>query len=1100
MPHIFDNINQPLLNALAGTMNLAYRADFCVGYFNLRGWQSLAHHVERWPGGEGHCCRLLIGMQGRPEDELRRFYSLNKNDQAVDLSQAKRLLLQAAEEFRRQLMYGAPTNADEAALRTLVDQLQSGKLVVKLYLRHPLHAKLYLLHRDDFNVKLVGFVGSSNLTFSGLRGQGELNVDVLDQPAAIELSQWFEDRWTDNRCYDISESLIEVINASWARRDMLTPYELYLKIAYHLSQEARAGLTEFRLPAQFDGLLFDYQEAAVKIAAHHLNKRGGVMLGDVVGLGKTLMATALASIFQEDQALETLILCPPNLVGMWQHHVEQYRLIARVMSLGMARKELPKLKRYRLIIIDESHNLRNRDGRTYSVVQDYIRANESKCILLSATPYNMSFNDLSAQLRLFIDESADLGVRPETYIRKIGGELAFTARHQAPMRSIRAFEQSEEIDDWRDLMRLYLVRRTRSFILDNYTQTDPVTGRRFLTMRNGRRAYFPVRVPKTVTFSVTEDDPYRVLYSDDVVSLINALDLPRYGLGQYVHEATAKKASVDEKKLLENLGRAGKRLMGFSRTNLFKRLESSGMAFLQSLRRHIVRNEVFLYAIDNSLDLPIGTLDAVSLDPREDDERDADAPDTNDGNSARAIYEIYVNADPTRFKWVSPNFFTPLLHKHLTDDVERLRAVMRLAGEWSVERDSKLSALVALLEQHADEKVLIFSQFADTVDYLVDQLTGFIGRDIGAATGTATNPTLLAQRFSPTSNNLSIPPEDELRVLIATDVLSEGQNLQDAAIVVNFDLPWAIVRLIQRAGRVDRIGQTAERILCYSFLPADGVEQIIRLRRRVQDRLRQSGEVVGSDERFFEDDALEQQLKDLYTEKSGILDIDVDNEVDLASYAFQIWHNATKDDPVLAKKISDLPNNVYSARQYTGSTQYPQGVLAYMKTADGTDALAWVDSHGENVTQSQLTILKVAECSPSEPPIPRHESHHALVEHAVGLMIQETATTAGALGRSRSIRRRVYERLAGHFEYLKKTAPLFIPADLERTIDDIYRHPLRSTATDTLSRQLRAGIEDATLAELVIALRSDERLSLIQEDVDQQEPMILCTLGLYNTI
>jgi len=141
-------------------------------------------------------------------------------------------------------------------------------------------------------------------------------------------------------------------------------------------------------------------------------------------------------------------------------------------------------------------------------------------------------------------------------------------------------------------------------------------------------------------------------------------------------------------------------------------------------------------------------------------------------------------------------------------------------------------------------------------------------------------------------------------VLIATDVLSEGQNLQDCAVVVNYDLPWAIIRLIQRAGRVDRIGQKSDKIYCHSFLPADGVERIIQLRRRVRQRLRENAEVVGSDEAFFEDTD-EKPILDLYNEKSSILE-ETDNEVDLASFAYQIWKNATDAEPKL-KKIIERP-------------------------------------------------------------------------------------------------------------------------------------------------------------------------------------------------
>src|SRR5262249_6066395 len=149
------------------------------------------------------------------------------------------------------------------------------KLVVKLFLRHPLHAKLYLLYRTDPINPIIGYLGSSNLTLSGLSHQGELNVDVLDHDAARKLAQWFDARWNDRWCVEITEELIQVIEESWAREEALAPYYIYVKMAYHLSQEARAGLSEFRIPLEFGHRLFDYQVAAVKIAAHHLNKRGG---------------------------------------------------------------------------------------------------------------------------------------------------------------------------------------------------------------------------------------------------------------------------------------------------------------------------------------------------------------------------------------------------------------------------------------------------------------------------------------------------------------------------------------------------------------------------------------------------------------------------------------------------------------------------------------------------------------------------------------------------------------------------------------------------------------------------------------------------------
>ena len=240
-------------------------------------------------------------------------------------------------------------------------------------------------------------------------------------------------------------------------------------------------------------------------------------------------------------------------------------------------------------------------------------------------------------------------------------------------------------------------------------------------------------------------------------------------------------------------------------------------------------------------------------------------------------------------------------------DATTLRNFLVRFGEWQPAKDAKLHALEALLvDECPDRKVLVFTQFADTVCYLESELKRSGVARIAAVTGDVPNPTQLAWLFSPKSNEKGdlISAAEELRVLVSTDVLSEGQNLQDCAIVVNYDLPWAIIRLIQRAGRVDRIGQMANDILCYSFLPAEGIERLIRLRARVRLRLRENAEVVGTDEAFFED---EDQLSvhDLYNEKAGILDGDDETEVDLSSYAYQIWKNATTADPALKKKIED---------------------------------------------------------------------------------------------------------------------------------------------------------------------------------------------------
>jgi len=266
MPRIFDNIDQPLLTALQETIKVSRRADFCVGYFNLRGWKQLDSHIEQWSGGDEGCCRLLVGMQRLPHDELQENIRLTKKEEGIDNQTALRLKKKLAEQFREQLTFGVPTDQDEAGLRRLASQIKAKKVYIKLFLRHQLHAKLYLLFRPDPINPTVGFLGSSNLTFAGLAHQGELNVDVLDHDACNKLAKWFEDRWNDRWCIDISEELVQIIDESWAREIPPPPYHIYIKMAYHLSQEARAGLSEFRIPRDFGNKLFDYHCRASSIS------------------------------------------------------------------------------------------------------------------------------------------------------------------------------------------------------------------------------------------------------------------------------------------------------------------------------------------------------------------------------------------------------------------------------------------------------------------------------------------------------------------------------------------------------------------------------------------------------------------------------------------------------------------------------------------------------------------------------------------------------------------------------------------------------------------------------------------------------------------
>lgn len=1127
MSKIYDNIadDRKFKDILADVVTEPgiQRMDFCVGYFNLRGWDFICDEIDELEGDyiyEGdervhRVARLLIGMQKAPEELLRLKY--RKTPFIPDADYVQKCKRKIAEEFRKQLLIGSTSVADEITLRTLCRQLKEKKVCVKLFLRNPLHAKLYIAHNPKSNLrKVYAFMGSSNLTYSGLTGQGELNAEMDDTGNAETLANWFEDRWNDRFAIDISDELIDVIENSWASESVISPYLIYLKTAYLLSQDARTGIAEYTLPPMFKKDLFEFQETAVKIAAKHLNneKRGGAMIGDVVGLGKTITACAVAKVFEQQYYASTLIICPANLQEMWQKYIKQYDLKADVTSM-QKHMDVDNMKYYKLVIIDESHNLRNSEGSRYHNIKDLINKMDCKVLLLTATPYNKDFTDLGNQLKLFLDPDFDLGIRPEHYIAELGGEREFLMKHsEVFVRSIHAFEQSTNVEDWRDLMKLFLVRRTRTFIKENYAATDPANNRKFLQFNDGTRSYFPDRIPNSIKFPTKAGDQYSRLYSEEMIELMRELKLPRYGLSKYVDEKKAEEASRADKQLLQNLSRAGQRMMGFCMSTFFKRIDSCGFSFLQTLYRHILRNMVFIYAIDNKLKLPISDENALPDDYLEDqDQNELFAEDGNQQSStdaetgdiriptdldiyaekAKNYYTFIASKSGSSVKRLESTYFKKSLKTQLKKDCEVLIKMIELCGTWQATQDLKMAELERLLTQkHKDEKVLVFTQYSDTAEYIYRQLKRRGIGKVACVTGGTKNPTELVERFSPKSNKAEIPASEELRIIIATDVLSEGQNLQDAHVIVNYDMPWAIIRLIQRAGRVDRIGQEADKIQCYSFFPAEGVEKIIKLRKRLNDRINENANVVGSDEIFFEGNA--KNLQDLFNEKAGALDDEDDSDVDMASYAYQIWKNATDADPKLKEIVPKIPEKAYTTKKNT-SLSLNEGVATYAKTSSESDMLTWIDTKGRVVTQSQLTILKAMACNREEPALEPLERHHDMVDKALETVNKMATKTSGVLGSRFSTKYRVVTMME---DFIKKY-PIYATEELKEAIDQIYNYPMREQTKFTLGQMLRRGDMVDDFAEYLAEMYSANQLCVVTEEAEGKEARVICSMGLRNS-
>lgn len=1102
MPDIFDNINSDstIGPALQSALTNFDTCDIATGYFDLRGWASFADTVEAKadtrPSTGPALVRILVGMV-MPADSALMLSALQADVQPPafgsdipDMAKAQTAKEQLVKHLRTQLMRGLPSESQQKTLRQLKMQLQEGALEMKVFTAAPLHGKTYIFHAPgNAFAERRAYVGSSNLTNAGLFNNLELNIDVTDNDASGKLAQWFSGRWNDPFSLQITAEIIELIEESWASEQQPSPYEVYLKVCHALAEDAREGLG-YVLPPSMENLLLDYQTTAVRTLARRIVRRGGTMLGDVVGLGKTLTAIATALMLEAAEDYTTLVLCPKNLEHMWYEHLERYGLHgARVIPYSMADKKLPELKRFHLVICDESHNLRNNSTKAYEAIHDYIRRNGSKVLLLTATPYNLAFADVANQIGLYIDDDEDLGIQP---IDAMAKDPMLIDKVDGKVSTLAAFRRSEEPDDWKRLMSDHLVRRTRSFIKrtakkETVVLPDGRTEKReYLEFSNGQRFQFPTRVPKPLSLDFADDDPAKLMEAVETLDQIRDLILPRYRLAEY-DDPKAPHSKTDSK-ILADIRSGRGNVSGFVRIGLFKRLSSSGYSFVLSLQRQRARNSLFIYAIDNALDIPLGTFSNQQFMVSDEDlEMYEEA-----GGSLQSQYRELQRKLPSSTKWLSSKVFKPTLKKDLDRDNNMIAEMLNRFGNWEPTKDSKVKALIDLLrDEHPGEKVLIFTEYADTADYIALTLGTAGIANVGVAYGDSEDPAAIARRFSPESNRL---PGDEseqhssdnpIDVLVATDVLSEGQNLQDAHIVVNYDLPWAIIRIIQRAGRVDRVGQKSDQVFIY-LLTHEKVEDAIRLRQRIKQRLGDNAAAFGSDERFFGDAKEVNLLDDLY---KGTVPSEADmeqeeGEADAVSEAWLVWSKVKDENPAFAARVLRMQDMIHSTRDTYGN-EVKTGVATYASTSTGIDAFAasfdGLDG-GESVDRllTPLEALHMFRAQASTPTVTRRTDHF---EREAALVTGKLGNEMVAAGALRGIRKWAVERLGG----------TIFGADASDAVSAMMERPLTEYANSRVRQARRAKYPDQDLADLVKQIHDEERLVIGMSD--KEEIKILCSLG-----
>ena len=929
-----------LLARLKEMLGSSARADIAVGYFFISGFEAIADDLTRLDK-----VRILVGRTDRRVLEevalgLQQAPALRAQLEADGLIR-RRERTEIAQQTVDRIAEGVSVLPQEhgpaGAVRQLRDLVAAGKVEVRAYLRSPLHAKAYLCWYANHAEPGAAVVGSSNLTLAGFEGNTELNVRVTGDAEMRTLHDWFDALWADAE--DISEALVAELERSWVLA-RTPPYHVYLKALYELYAADIGGVPLLAPPRKAD--LANFQLDAVSRGLAMIEAHGGCYVGDVVGLGKTYVGAELLRQLQFSYPNDgnPLILCPAGLRPMWQLFNERFSLGAEVVSHSMIAappesdfdEELgryvdvappgrgivltDKYANRGPVLVDEAHNFRNVNQRSLGLI-DYLESGDHKVVLLSATPQNLGPMDIYRQLRLFLDDTDHgLNIEPvslEAYFRNAQEWLAYRAQYE---------NYEAEFADWQDrggretpplppdkpsvpkaeidqVLSSVFIRRRRKDVRDIYGDTAQVGGQ-------------PVRFPEPVLDNVEYrlDKVYAKAGSlEELQGLLARHQAARYRATDYIRRAARQRPEY------RDLFRARDRIARLMGVLLLKRLESSIEAFRSTLRSLRDSNRNFRAALVSGF-VPIGSTATRLLAGQSFDADDLLAvlrqeEQRRRQQGSRRDRLVHAAGDFEIDRWIAD----------LDADFDLLSDILNRVADIGPEDDDKLRALRQFLARPDVRagKVLIFSEAETTVEYLYRELNPD-GHDPAMArlTGsTSHDAERIVKRFAPTWNLAprEARPGPEIRVLLATDIVSEGQNLQDCARVLNYDLHWNPVRLIQRFGRVDRIGTAHATIQLHNMWPDVAVDAELALTERLHRRIQDFHDLIGLDSKLLSD-AERLNVNAMYRIYDGKQLPELDDgldEVAANQRAVTLLQRIQDDDPALWRTITTLPDGIRSA-------------------------------------------------------------------------------------------------------------------------------------------------------------------------------------------
>ena len=829
---VIDNEKVLLLNELRLFLGEADKISIAVGYFFMSGFAEIMDSLERMENSKDpdDCMRLLISpTTNRSTAEAL----LAANESYTDVQRDSEVeppvtgMSGARDDARRTLEYMPQTKKDKAAVEKLASLIRKKKLFVKVYTKERLHAKAYILEDTRGIGKVYAFIGSSNLSISGIRDHAELNLRTDHPTETKQMLEWFERHWNDPSTQDFTAELADVIGKSWvkARRSLA---DVYRKAALH-----EHDMVEIVQPPKTGNItMFDFQKIAFGSAIKKLDEYGGVIIADVVGMGKSIIGSAILRYLQDTKRSRPLIVCPPHLAKMWREYADMFGVNAVVESrykIGMDDDVLARYTDCDVVLVDESHNFRYSTTNAYEKLLAFMeeKPDDSYMIMLTATPISNTITDLKNQLKLFPSEKIAavpplVGTTINDYFKNVMDGNDITD------------EGAEKI---RELLRHILIRRTKTQIQERYATPD---GDRFYLEQDGKRNYFPKRnLTNPAEYDV--DKVYKYSF-DRMHKAIGDLKLARYAPGNYVTETYLDPAHPEYRKYSE-LASTTKPLVGIVRASLLKRMESSIAAFAGSIEKYLAGHIEFQRLLDSGT-VPIG---------KEFQEEIYKRISSNDHDDETNLSEIRSQYDIGAFdvdRWKADM-------GHDSDLFATITGYLPSKNDYAT-NDDKLHKFRKILEGMPSEKILVFTESAVTAKYIYDYLTvnerGRLDRNIKQIDSKqgAKEKNNAIRRFDPKNNNAELPKSEEIDVLISTDVLSEGVNLQAGRVVINYDFHWNPVRLIQRVGRVDRIGSEHKTVDIINFLPTSRIEERLSLKEKVSAKITLIRSIMGGDQQILE--------------------------------------------------------------------------------------------------------------------------------------------------------------------------------------------------------------------------------------------------------